>query len=110
MTYFAKVPHSIFYRLDPDDQSPEGEPVEVEFEWTAGRAPTGLSGPPENYDPGEADEFNIVSHDLDEHDEERVLEWLDENWERPPEDDGYDWGRDDDEGGTSFLLDHGDDL
>lgn len=85
------VPLSI---LDGSD----GELV-VEFDWAPGTAPSGLSGPPEHYDPGDGDEIVITgcSYDttpgipvgLGPHEEERVVEWLDENWIRP-EDDGPD--------------------
>lgn len=83
-TYKAEVPSSIAWPSDPEDQSPDYD-VTVEFEWTAGTPPSGLNGPPENYDPGSGDEFYILSptEDADGAREEAIIEWLDENWERP---------------------------
>lgn len=69
----------------------DGTMVDVVFDWSPGREPRGMSGPPENYDPGEGEEFNIVSPPgLSAEHEEAVIEWLDANWERPVEDDGPD--------------------
>lgn len=89
------VPASIIFPSDPEDQSPEGDPVEVEFDWRQGTPESGrYSGPPEDYDPGEPDEFVIVSPPLDEETEERVIEWLESYWERPTDsdrDDVKDW-------------------
>ena len=87
-TYQADVPESIVH-FDPEDESREGPPIPVEFEWTEGTPPSGISGPPENYDPGEGDYFNIVSHDFDDATEERVIEWLDQHWQRPEPDWDY---------------------
>lgn len=92
----AHVPLSI---LDGSD----GELI-VTFDWAAGTAPSGISGPPENYDPGEADEFNITAAHYDvapgvsvllaDREEEQVIEWLDANWERPDDGPDPDWVRD----------------
>lgn len=83
------VPLSV---LDPDD---EGGELAVRFEWRPGTPETGrFSGPPENYDPGEPDEFTILSaayvirgHHVPcgtaMHEDDKLAEWLDENWERP---------------------------
>lgn len=72
----------------------EGE-FEVAFEFRPGTPESGrFNGPPEDYDPGEPDEFVISSVSyairnsriptaLAPHEEEKVIEWLDENWERP---------------------------
>jgi hypothetical protein len=91
MTYTAKVPSSVALPSDPDDQSPDYD-VEVEFEWSPGTMPSGLSGPPEYYDPGEPDEFDITSMDPDDSRYEAVAEWLDQNWPRPVEEDDYSEG------------------
>lgn len=99
--FSIEVPESIALPSDPEDQSRESD-VTVVFEWSPGCPPSGLSGPPENYDPGEGEEFNIVSSgpvagaDLPDAVEERLVEWLDENWTRPVEDDGPEpeWMRD----------------
>lgn len=78
-----------------------GEDVAVEFEWRPGTPPSGLSGPPENYDPGEGDEFTIIAVEpfvADSH-HDTLIEWLDDNWERPDDepdpDDIRDQRRDD---------------
>lgn len=108
--FTADVPESIALPSDPEDQSREDD-VRVVFEWSPGSEPSGLSGPPENYDPGEGDEFNIVSSgsvagaDLPDDVEERLVNWLDENWERPV-DEPPDYR--DDVDGSSWLLDGGD--
>lgn len=83
----ADVPSSIALPSDPEDQSRD-YPVTVDFEWREGTPASGLSGPPENYDPGEADEFVILSDDF-ERQEEAIVEWLDANWERPEPDHDY---------------------
>lgn len=46
------------YREREDDEDLE---IEVEFTLTGGAEPSGMSGPPEHYDPGEAPEFTIES-------------------------------------------------
>jgi len=49
--------HTTHYqRPNGDDEDIE---ITVEFTLTGGSEPSGLSGPPENYDPGEAPEFLI---------------------------------------------------
>jgi hypothetical protein len=103
-THQAEVPSSIALPSDPDDQSPDYD-VTVVFEWAPGSPPSGMYGPPENYDPGEGDYINIVSSgsiagaDLPESVDEALVNWLYEHWEPPVEYDGPDpdWLRDDDE-------------
>lgn len=96
----ADVPSSIALPSDPEDQSPDYD-VTVVFDWAPGNPPSGLSGPPENYDPGDGDDFVIITSgeiagdDLPDHIVEQLIEWLDENWDRPepdygPEDDDHD--------------------
>lgn len=94
-TYEAEVPASIALPSDPEDQSPDYD-VTVEFEWTPGTPPSGFSGPPENYDPGSGDEFYILSptEDADGARVEAIIEWLDENWERPDDEPDWDYLRD----------------
>lgn len=76
-----------------DHESEEGSLV-VRFEWNPGTPETGRTGgPPEDYDPGSADEFVIRSASYDTSpgipvylspvEDERVTDWLDENFERP---------------------------
>lgn len=94
--------------IDADDDADRY--VRVEFAWTPGQEPTGLSGPPENYDPGCGDEFEIerafyvlkndslVPCGLADHEQESVIEWLDEHWTRPDlEQPDPDWLRDEQE-------------
>jgi hypothetical protein len=65
----------------------------VTFDYSPGTPATGLSGPPENYDPGEGPMVEVVSTSYDvgplcglaAHEIEKVEEWLAENFE-PPED------------------------
>ncbi len=93
MSYEQDMPLSV---IDPE--ADEGSLV-VTFDWTPGQEPTGFSGPPENYDPGSADEFTILSARYDvafphvvglaDHEHEAVIEWLDENWKRPEPDYDY---------------------
>jgi hypothetical protein len=91
-TFTEEVPQDVIYP-DPENESPD-RMITVAFEWTAGEAPSGLSGPPENYDPGSGDEFYLVGADLSDEQEERVIEWLDEHWERPDDQPDYDYIRD----------------
>lgn len=94
--------------IDPTDDADRS--LRIEFAWTPGQESTGMSGPPENYDPGSGDEFEIerasyvlkndslVPCGLAEHEEEAVINWLDEHWPRPPaEPDDPDWARDEKE-------------
>jgi hypothetical protein len=69
-TFTEEVPQDVIYP-DPENESPD-RMITVAFEWTAGEAPSGLSGPPENYDPGSGDE----------------------HWERPDDQPDYDYIRD----------------
>lgn len=98
------IPFSV---LDPEDEERE---LEVTFDWVSGYPPAGLSGPPEDYDPGSGDEFYILSvayigpHDVHipygfgQADDDKIIEWLDEHWERPePEDYDFDGRWDDDD-------------
>ncbi len=92
----AEVPMDALSRLNPDlldqidpDAIDEGTTLAVMFDYAPGTAPSGLTGPPENYDPGSPEEFYVVhpKHlpgDVDD----AISEWLDANWERP--DDGPD--------------------
>ncbi len=86
----ARIPMTAF-----DDQDDGFGEVDVAFDWTPGSPATGMFGPPENYDPGSADEFYIVGAvqilpngttapfmSCDEWDE-KIAEYLEENWERP---------------------------
>jgi hypothetical protein len=83
-THQAEVPESVVF----DDE--RDACVTVTFEFRAGTPPSGLSGPPENYDPGSGDEFYVVNPaGLWVGAEDRIIEWLDANWERP--DDQPDW-------------------
>lgn len=93
MTYSrhaTDVPSSIALPADPDDQSPDYD-VRVEFDYAPGCEPKGLSGPPENYDPGEGPEFVVIASggiagpDLPEHVDEAIANWLFENWTPPAE-------------------------
>ena len=89
-----------------EGDSDEDHMIEVEFDWTPGTPATGFSGPPENYDPGSDDEFEIVGAayklegdvcvplGLAPHEEEAVVDYLYENWERPAEEPDPDWLRD----------------
>ena len=86
------VPGYLLTDVDSSDHQPL---VDITFDWAPGTEPSGLSGPPENYDPGEGDEFVIVTPEgLGEEIEEAIINWLDENWERPVEPDDPDWLRD----------------
>lgn len=88
MNHRDTIPGSL---LDPDNE----DEIEVVFDWTPGTGPTGLSGPPENYDPGSDDEFIVISPTgLTDEQEERIVEHLDANWDRPVPDDEPDWSRD----------------
>jgi hypothetical protein len=99
VSYSKHLEHVPLSILDGSD----GELI-VQFEFRAGTPPSGLSGPPENYDPGEGDEFVIgrccydtapqIPVGLGEHEEERVIDWLNENWDRPYDGPDEDWLRD----------------
>lgn len=92
-THKAEVPEDLLYP-DPENESPD-RMTTVEFEYVPGTGPTGLSGPPENYDPGSDDEFYVVCPpELSADAEERVVEWLAEHWERPDDGPDPDWERD----------------
>lgn len=75
-THTADVPSSIALPSDPEDQSPDYD-VTVEY-----------------YDPGDGDDFVIISSggtagpDLHANVEEAIIEWLNENWDRPEPDYG----------------------
>ena len=71
------IPLSVF-----DDDDDGGGEVQVSFDWNAGSAPSGLTGPPENYDPGAGEEFYIVAVEPPQ-DDNKVIAWLEENWDRP---------------------------
>lgn len=82
-------------RHEYDLADEQAEALPVTFDWAPGTPTTGLSGPPENYDPGEGDEFVIVSPpDLSCNAEDRIIEYLDANWERPADEPDPDWLRD----------------
>lgn len=84
--YEAVVPATVATGFWPFDESALDE-VEVTFNWTPGTEPSGMYGPPENYDPGEGDYFEILTPvGLSEGAEEAVVNWLFENWERPEPD------------------------
>ena len=80
--------------MDVIEADAEGE-IEVHFKWSPGEAESGRFGPPEHWDPGSSDDFTInkafyvlpkgkrIPLGLSAHEEELVLEWLDENFERP---------------------------
>jgi hypothetical protein len=95
----VEVPESIALPCDPEDQSRE-DTVTVVFDYHPGCEPSGLSGPPENYDPGEGPEFVIETSgtmagaDLPDHVEEELVNWLLENWEAPADEPDPDWLRD----------------
>ena len=84
----------------------EGGLLSVSFLWHPGTEPSGMSGPPENYDPGDGPEVDIeqvemdgVLQLLDEEQDEALVNWIAENyfeveddWPEPdydPFDDGY---------------------
>lgn len=50
--------HTTYYQRANGD-GPDIE-IEVDFELIGGSEPSGMSGPPEHYDPGEAPEFVLV--------------------------------------------------
>jgi len=50
--------HTTYYQR-PNGDEPDIE-IEVDFELIGGSDPSGLSGPPEHYDPGEAPEFVLI--------------------------------------------------
>lgn len=88
----AVVPLSV---VDQDDDG-DGE-LDVSFDWTPGQTASGMSGPPEDYDPGAADEFYIasvsykygdtlVAAKFSPEEEDQLSEWLAENWDRPEPD------------------------
>lgn len=71
--------------------------LEVEFGWCPGREPSGMSGPPENYDPGDGPEIEIrkVTREgdetpltLNEDQEEALAEWIACNFVDLEQDDG----------------------
>lgn len=74
----------------------------VEFDFYRGTPASGMSGPPENYDPGEGPEFYVTASCyesapgipvlLADHEVDKVTDWLLENW-TPPDDgpDPDDW-------------------
>lgn len=106
----AEVLLSVIYGLSEDDFSKRDDAAEVitvTFDWAPGTPPSGLSGPPENYDPGEGDEFVIVTPpQLSCDAEERLIEWLDANWERPADEPDPDWLREQER--DDALLDQAD--
>lgn len=88
--HIERIPMSVFDDRDDGD----GE-IDIAFDWTPGQAPSGLTGPPENYDPGSGDEFDLIGAAqvltngttapfmlCDEWDA-KIIEYLSENWERP---------------------------
>lgn len=87
----------------------EDSELSVEFEYRAGSAPSGLSGPPEDYDPGEGPEIESLTATIEVHgekptpvplneeDEQKVIDWLYENGEFPDDEpDEPDWDPGDD--------------
>ncbi len=90
------VPIGGFGHIDPDllaripvDAMPDEHTVTVTFDYRPGTPPSGLSGPPEGYDPGEGEEFYITGPIvLPAPVEAAIIDWLENNWDRP--DDGPD--------------------
>ena len=85
------VPLSAFAGLGEHeiDLTGHDDGLPVTFDWSPGHEPSGMSGPPEHYDPGSPDEFVIVEPaDMSLNADCAITEWLDSNWERP--DDGPD--------------------
>lgn len=66
-------------------QEPEdGTMVDVVFDWHPGTEPSGMSGPPENYDPGEGPDFSFVEPaNMTDEQDDAVVTWLMANWEPP---------------------------
>lgn len=63
------------------------EELEVEFNWHPGSPPSGLTGPPEHYDPGEGPDVELLKTTrggteiaLDDEEREAVELWLAENY------------------------------
>ncbi len=85
-----RIPMSVF-----DDQDDGNGEIDIAFDWTPGQAPSGLTGPPENYDPGSGDEFDLLGASGVKWDgtsfpfmlcaewEAKIVEYLNEEWERP---------------------------
>jgi hypothetical protein len=76
--------------------------LEVTYEIHPGTPPSGLSGPPENYDPGSGEEVNITKatlngepYTLSDDDEEKLINKIIETHvfepDDPPEDDDGYW-------------------
>jgi hypothetical protein len=93
-----EYPHDTSWTIERDE--PEGFSQDVLVEYAVeerGSAPSGMSGPPENYDPGSGWVFCINPEafisdtetlTLTETEMDAIHSWLEENHE---EDDGY-WG------------------
>lgn len=80
--------------------------LEVKFGWAPGREPSGMSGPPENYDPGDGPDIEIreakregdeIALHLTEEQEEALAEWIACNF-IDDTDDGFDFGPEEYEG------------
>ncbi len=67
---------------DKDDGSGE---IEISFDYAPGSPPSGMTGPPEHYDPGSGEEFYVVDggRRLTSAQNDAVVDWLEENWDRP---------------------------
>ena len=88
--FTACVPMTAF-----DDQDDGFGEVEVAFDWTPGTPESGNFGPPENYDPGSPELFEIAGAAqslgngktapfmLCGEWDEAIADYLEENWERP---------------------------
>lgn len=89
-------PHDTSWTLTLADGTEEDVLIEYGVE-EYGSAPSGMSGPPENYDPGSGWVFRINPEafvdegrtiTLTDADMDKIHDWLCENH---VEDDGYDW-------------------
>lgn len=68
----------------------DDETMTVEFSYYPGTEPSGMSGPPEFYDPGAGPEIDILSpNNMSVEEEERVVNYIFDNY-IPPEDEGPD--------------------